>query len=134
LGEVFNARVAGNILNDDILGSMEFACKAAGAKLIAVIGHTSCGAVKGACGGVELGNLTGLLAKIKPAVAQVPAPSSSATTTATRVDAVAQANVKLVMEQIRARSPILAELIRSGQVGLVGGMHDLESGNVVFLK
>lgn len=132
IGDIFNARVAGNVLNDDILGSMEFACKAAGAKLIAVVGHTKCGAVKGACTGVELGNLTGLLAKIKPADAAVPAASDKGSYA--HVDAVAQENVKLVMAQIKERSPILAELIREGKVGLVGGMYDLESGKVKFLE
>lgn len=131
IGDVFNARVAGNILNDDILGSMEFACKAAGAKLIAVVGHSKCGAVKGACGGVELGHLTGLLAKIKPAAAAVPTTGDK--TGYAHVDAVARENVKLVMAQIAERSPILAELIRDGKVALVGGMYDLESGKVVFL-
>ncbi|GDY21054.1 carbonic anhydrase [Verrucomicrobiota bacterium] len=132
IGDVFNARVAGNILNDDILGSMEFACKAAGAKLIAVVGHSKCGAVKGACGSVELGHLTGLLQRIQPAVAAVP-PGADPTST-TRVDAVARENVKLAMRQIRERSPILAELIRGGKVGLVGGLHDLESGRVAFFE
>lgn len=132
IGDIFNARVAGNVLNDDILGSMEFACKAAGAKLIAVIGHTKCGAVKGACAGVELGSLTGLLAKIKPAEAAVPVPANPADYQ--HVDAVARANVKLVMAQIKERSPILAELLRDGKIALVGGMYDLESGQVTFLE
>ena len=132
IGDVFNARVAGNILNDDILGSMEFACKAAGAKLIAVVGHTKCGAVKGACAGVELGNLTGLLNKIKPAAGAVPA--SGDKTDYKHVDAVAAENVKLVMAQITERSPILAELLREEKVGLVGGMYDLESGSVTFFE
>jgi carbonic anhydrase len=132
LGDIFNARVAGNVLNDDILGSMEFACKAAGAKLIAVVGHTKCGAVKGACTGVELGNLTGLLAKIKRADAAVPAAADKGSYA--HVDAVALENVKLVLAQIKERSPILAELIREGKVGLVGGMYDLESGKVKFLE
>ncbi|MEY4387606.1 MAG: hypothetical protein RLY20_2889 [Verrucomicrobiota bacterium] len=132
IGDIFNARIAGNVLNDDILGSMEFACKAAGAKLIAVVGHTKCGAVKGACTGVELGNLTGLLAKIKPADVAVPAAGDKGSYQ--HVDAVAQENVKLVMAQIKERSPILAEMIREGKVGLVGGMYDLESGKVTFLE
>lgn len=132
IGDSFNARIAGNVLNDDILGSMEFACKAAGAKLIAVVGHTKCGAVKGACAGVEMGNLTGLLAKIKPAESAVPASDDKGSYT--HVDAVAQENVRLVMVQIKERSPILAGLIREGKVGLVGGMYDLESGKVKFLE
>jgi carbonic anhydrase len=132
IGDIFNARVAGNVLNDDILGSMEFACKVAGAKLIAVIGHSKCGAVKGVCSGVQLGNLTGLLAKIKPAADAVPTtgdPSDYA-----HVDAVARENVRLVMAQIKERSPILGELIRDGKVALVGGMYDLDSGKVSFLE
>ena len=132
LGDIFNARVAGNVLNDDILGSMEFACKAAGAKLIAVVGHTKCGAVKGACAGVKLGSLTGLLGKIKPAISAVPA--SRDRTDAKHIDAVALENVKLVTAQIKQRSPILAQLIREGKVSLVGGMYDLDSGKVQFLE
>jgi carbonic anhydrase len=131
LGDVFNARVAGNVLDDDILGSMEFGCKAAGAKLIAVVGHSKCGAVKGACAGVELGHLTGLLAKIKPAVDAVPTTGDK--TSYAHVDAVARENVKLVMAQIAERSPILAELIRNGNVVVVGGMYDLDTGKVTFL-
>ena len=131
IGDVFNARVAGNVLNDDILGSMEFGCKAAGAKLIAVVGHSKCGAVKGVCSGVELGHLTGLLAKIKPAADAVPTTGDK--TDYAHVDAVARENVKLVMAQVMERSPILAELIRDGKVALVGGMYDLDTGNVTFL-
>ncbi len=134
IGDVFNARVAGNVLNDDILGSMEFACKAAGAKLIAVVGHSKCGAVKGACSGVELGHLTGLLGKIRPAVAAVPAAADGDKASPQRVDAVAKENVLLALRQIRERSPILAELIRDGKVGLVGGLHDLDSGRVTFFE
>jgi carbonic anhydrase len=133
IGDIFSARVAGNVLNDDILGSMEFACKVSGAKLIAVMGHSNCGAVKGAVDGVELGNLTGLLKKIQPAVDQVPAdvqPRSSKNLEF--VDRVAEANVRLVMQQIRERSPILREMIDQGRVGLVGGMYDLSTGEVRF--
>ena len=133
LGDIFNARVAGNVLNDDILGSMEFACKSAGAKLIVVIGHSKCGAVKGACTDVQLGNLTGLLAKIKPAAAAAPSSDANHLTDA-HVDAVAKENVKRVVAQIKERSPILAELVQSGKVGLIGGMYDLKSGKVAFLE
>lgn len=133
IGDVFSARVAGNILNDDILGSMEFACKAAGAKLIVVVGHTKCGAIKGACADVQLGNLTGLLDKIKPAATTLPADAKTTLSKDAYVDAVAAANVKLVMQQIKERSPILAEMIQAGQVGLAGGVYDLESGKVAFL-
>ena len=133
VGDIFSARVAGNVLNEDILGSMEFACKVAGAKLIAVLGHTSCGAVKGAVDGVELGNLTGLLDKIKPAIKQVPAdvqPRNSKNLGF--VDKVAEANTRLVMKQIRERSPVLREMIDQNQIGLVGGMYDVSTGEIHF--
>jgi carbonic anhydrase len=133
IGDIFSARVAGNVLNDDILGSLEFACKVSGAKLIAVIGHSNCGAIKGAVDGVDLGNLTGLLARIQPAIGQVPAdvqPRNSKNPEF--VDKVSEANVRLVMQQIRERSPILREMLDKGQIGLVGGMYDLSTGEVHF--
>jgi carbonic anhydrase len=133
IGDIFSARVAGNVLNDDILGSLEFACKVSGAKLIAVIGHSNCGAIKGAVDSVELGNLTGLLGKIQPAIGQVPAdvqPRNSKNLEF--VDKVSEANVRLVMQQIRERSPILREMLDNGQIGLVGGMYDLSTGEVHF--
>jgi carbonic anhydrase len=134
IGDIFSARVAGNVLNDDILGSMEFACKVSGAKLIAVIGHTNCGAIKGAVDDVQLGNLTGLLGKIKPAMDAVPADVEPRTSKNPEyVDEVAEANVRLVMKEIRERSPILREMIDKGQIGLVGGMYDLATGEVHFL-
>jgi carbonic anhydrase len=133
IGDIFNARIAGNVLNEDILGSMEFACQVAGAKLVAVVGHSKCGAIKGARDQVQLGNLTALLAKIQPAVTEV-ASSSSGSTVEHPIDEIARANVRLVMSQIPERSPILAELIKQGQVGLVGGMYDLESGRVTFFE
>jgi len=133
IGDIFSARVAGNVLNDDILGSMEFACKVSGAKLIAVIGHTNCGAVKGAVDDVQLGNLTGLLAKIKPAMDAVPADVEPRTSKNSEyVDQVARANVRLVMEEIHDRSPILREMLDKGEIGLVGGMYDLSTGEVHF--
>jgi carbonic anhydrase len=115
---------------------MEFACQLAGAKLIVVVGHTKCGAVRGACAGAELSHLTGLLAKIKPAVDAVPVQGAdpAAKTSDARVDAVAKENVRLVLEQIRKQSPVLADLIKSGKVGLVGAMHDLSTGQVTFLN
>ena len=132
-GDVFSARIAGNVLNDDILGSMEFACKVSGAKLIAVIGHSNCGAIKGAADGVELGNLTGLLKKIQPAVNQVPAEIQPRTSSNVAfVDKVAEAHVRLEMQQIRERSPILREMLEAGKIGLVGGMYDLSTGEVRF--
>ncbi len=133
IGDIFSARVAGNVLNDDILGSMEFACKVSGAKLIAVIGHSNCGAIKGAIDDVELGNLTGLLGKIKPAMDAVPADVQPRTTKNPEyVDQVSEANVRLVMKEIRERSPILREMIDKGEIKLVGGMYDLSTGKVQF--
>jgi carbonic anhydrase len=133
IGNIFSAREAGNVLDDDILGSIEFACKVSGAKLIAVIGHSNCGAVKGAVDNVELGNLTGLLARIKPAVDQVPDDGSPRTSKNLKfVDEVSEANVRLVMKQIRERSPILRDMLDHGQIALVGGMYDLTTGQVHF--
>jgi carbonic anhydrase len=133
IGDIFSARVAGNVLNDDILGSMEFACKASGAKLIAVIGHSNCGAVKGAIDDVQLGNLTGLLTKITPAIDAVPQDVQPRTSkNYSFVNQVSEANVKLVMKEIRERSPILREMLDQGQIGLVGGMYDLSTGKVDF--
>jgi carbonic anhydrase len=133
IGDIFSARIAGNVVNDDILGSMEFACKVSGAKLIAVIGHSNCGAVKGAVDGVELGNLTGLLNKIRPAMNQVPADVQPRTSKNLGfVDKVAGANVRLVTQQIREHSPILREMIDQGQVDLAGGMYDLSTGRIQF--
>lgn len=135
IGDIFSARVAGNVLNDDVLGSMEFACKVSGAKLIAVIGHSNCGAIKGAIDDVQLGNLTGLLAKVKPAMDAVPADVQPRTSKNYKfVDEVSEANVRLVMQQIRERSPILREMIDNGQIELVGGMYDLSTGEVHFFE
>ena len=134
-GDLFSARVAGNVLNDDILGSMEFACKVAGARLIAVVGHTECGAIKGACAGVKLGHLTGLLDRISPAVAEVGGGKPLDLAAHPQlVNTVAEANVRLVMRQIREQSPVLRELLDAGTVGLTGGIYDLRSGQVIFLK
>ena len=135
IGDIFSARVAGNVLNDDILGSMEFGCKLSGAKLIAVIGHSNCGAIKGAIDDVELGNLTGLLNKIKPAMDAVAVDASPRTSKNHGfVDAVSEANVRLVMHQIHDRSPVLREMLDHGEIGLVGGMYDLETGKVQFFE
>ena len=133
IGDIFSARVAGNVLNDDILGSMEFACKVSGAKLIAVVGHSHCGAIKGAIDNVELGNLTGLLARVKPAIDRVSYDARPRNSKSDEfVGKVAEANVHLVMQQIRERSPILRDLLAAGKIGLVGGMYDLSSGEVHF--
>ena len=135
LGEIFGARVAGNVVTDDILGSAEFACQAAGARLIAVIGHSRCGAIKGASAGVQLGHLTGLLERIQPSVAEARTRLPGVPPTDERfVALVAELNVRRVLEQIRGQSPVLRELIDSGRVGLVGGIHDLESGTVHFFN
>jgi len=135
IGDLFSARVAGNVLNDDILGSLEFDCKVSGSKVIAVIGHSNCGAIKGAVDDVSLGNLTGLLAKIKPAMDAVPDSVQPRTSkNYTFVDAVAAANVRLVEHQIRDRSPVLREMLDQGQIILVGGMYDLTTGQVQFFE
>jgi len=127
IGDLFNARVAGNVLNDDILGSLEFACKVSGSKLIVVLGHSNCGAIKGAVDGVELGKLTGLLDKIKPAMAKVPEivqPRSAKNDEF--VQKVAEANVLLVMQQIREQSSILREMLDAGNIGLAGGVYKID--------
>lgn len=135
IGDLFNARVAGNVLNDDILGSLEFACKVSGSKLILVLGHSNCGAIKGAIDGVQLGKLTGLLDKIKPAMAKVPENVQPRTAKNNEfVHEVAEENVRLVMQQIREQSPILHEMLDAGTIGLAGGMYDLETGEVHFFQ
>ena len=134
IGDIFSARIAGNFVNDDILGSLEFACAAAGAKLIVVLGHTECGAVKGACDDVVLGNLTQTLANIKPAVAAVDGYDSDRTSKNNKfVQAVTDKNVVLTVERIRERSPILQGMAGKGQIGLVGAMYDVHNGKVSFI-
>jgi carbonic anhydrase len=133
IGDCFNARVAGNVVNDDILGSMEFACKLAGAKLVLVMGHTSCGAVKGAIDNAQLGNLTGLLAKIRPAVQATQYQGERSAKNYKFVDAVARKNVELAMADIRRRSPVLSELETSGGIKIVGAMYNLETALLEFL-
>lgn len=133
LGDVFSVRIAGNISNEDILGSMEFACKVAGSKLIVVLGHTKCGAIKGACDHVEMGNLTTLLSKIMPAVdAEKTVKENRNASNPEFVEKVAALNVKLTEENILKNSPILKEMIESGKVGIVGGMYDVGTGEVEF--
>ncbi len=135
LGDIFVARVAGNVLNDDMLGSMEFATKVAGAKLIAVIGHTNCGAVKGAVDDVELGHLTGLLSKIRSAVDEVEHEEGKQTSkNLDFVDKVAAVNVRHVTQEIRSRSRVLRDLMDSGNLKIVGGMSDLSTGKVTFFE
>jgi carbonic anhydrase len=133
IGDVFNSRIAGNISNDDILGSMEFACKVAGAKLVLVMGHTSCGAVKGAIEGVRLGNLTGLLAKIHPAVEATAFQGDRSSKNLAFVDAVARKNVQLTMISIRDKSTILRDLESANAVKIAGAIYDLNTGRVDFL-
>ena len=134
IGDIFSARIAGNFVNDDILGSLEFACAAAGAKLILVLGHTECGAVKGACDDVVLGNLTQTLSNIKPAVAAVPGFESDRSSKNDKfVQAVTDKNVVLTVERIRERSPILRGMVDEGQIGLAGAMYDVHNGKVNFM-
>jgi carbonic anhydrase len=133
LGDIFSVRIAGNIINEDILGSMEFACKVAGSKIIVVLGHTKCGAVKGACDHVEMGNLTVLLNKIRPAVDDETSIKENRTSNnEVFVEKVATINVKRTVKSIMERSPILKEMIASGQIGIVGGTHDITTGEVIF--
>lgn len=133
LGDVFSIRIAGNIINEDILGSMEFGCKVAGAKIIVVLGHTKCGAVRGACDHVEMGNLTSLLTKIQPAVEQETTTKENRNSSnAAFVENVAVLNVKQTVMSIMERSPILKEMIDSGQIGIIGGTHDITTGVVIF--
>jgi carbonic anhydrase len=132
IGDCFNARVAGNIANDDILGSMEFACKVAGAKVVLVMGHTACGAIKGAIDNAQLGNLTGLLAKIRPAVEATQYSGERSGKNYAFVDAVARKNVELTTGDIPRRSAVLADLKTSGAVKIVGAMYNLETGSIEF--
>jgi len=135
LGDVFSVRIAGNIVNEDILGSMEFGCKVAGAKIIVVLGHTKCGAIKGACDNVELGNLTSLIEKIKPAVDQETTTTENRTSSnANFVENVAELNVSLSVKNILLKSPIIAEMVKNDQIGIVGGVHDISTGEVKFFE
>ena len=133
LGDVFSVRIAGNIQNPDILGSMEFSCKVAGAKVVVVLGHTRCGAVKGACDHVKMGNLTTLLEKLKPAVdGETSVTSNRNANNAKFVEKVASLNVRNTKRQIVKHSPILKEMIQKGEIALIGGMYDVETGIVDF--
>jgi carbonic anhydrase len=133
LGDIFSVRIAGNIVNTDILGSMEFACKVAGSKLIVVLGHSKCGAVKGACDHVEMGNLTELLSKIQPAVYQESTTTSERSSkNAEFVENVSTINVKRNVKNIIERSFVLEQMVEEGSIGIVGAMHDIETGNVTF--
>jgi len=133
LGDIFSVRIAGNIINEDILGSMEFACKVAGSKMIVVLGHTRCGAVKGACDHVEMGNLTALLSKLQPAVYDEKTETENRNSSNDRfVEKVSVINVKRTVHAIMERSPIIKDMIQSGAIGIVGGTHDIASGTVHF--
>jgi carbonic anhydrase len=133
IGDIFSARIAGNFVNADILGSMEFACKVAGAKLIFVLGHSHCGAIMGAVDDAQLGNLTGMLDKLKPAVEAVTTPAGGRSSqNAVFVQQVAQKNVELTIEAIQQQSPVLREMLENGEIQIAGGMYDIETGAVIF--
>jgi len=135
IGDGFNARVAGNVVNDDLTGSLEFACAVAGAKVIVLFGHTACGAIKGAIDDVEMGNLTGLLARVKPAItATASFAGAKSSKNAAYVDAVARTNVLLGIETLRRRSPILADLEKKKALLVIGAMYDLTTGAVEFVS
>ena len=135
LGDIFSIRIAGNFSNEDILGSMEFACKLAATKLVVVLGHTSCGAIKGACDHARLGNLTALINKIEPAVDAVKEPADESLRNSKNlefVDKVSEKNVLLTIDNIRKNSPVLAEMEDNGEIKIVGAMYDVSNGEVTF--
>ncbi len=134
IGDVFSARVAGNIINEDVLGSIEFACKAAGSKLIVILGHSSCGAVKGACDHVELGNLTGLLNKIQPAIDAVDEEGERTSANTIFVQKVADKNVEIALKQLKEKSQVLREMLDNGEIGLIGAMYSVETGRVTIME
>lgn len=136
VGDIFSARVAGNIVNEDLLGSIEFACKLAGTKVLVILGHTACGAVKGACDDAKLGNLTILLDKIKPAVNAVTEPSDASLRNSKNIDfvnEVAVKNVQMTIENTRNMSPVLKEMEENGEIKIVGAMYDINNGKVNFM-
>jgi carbonic anhydrase len=133
LGDIFSCRVAGNVLNEDILGSMEFACKIAGAKLIMVLGHSECGAIKGACDHVKMGNFTTLLNKINPAVRMEDSIKNDRNSKNPEfVQKVAILNVKETLGTITKRSPIIDEMLKKSEIAIIGGMYDVATGVVNF--
>lgn len=135
MGDLFSIRIAGNFVNEDILGSMEFACKLAGTKLVVVLGHTACGAVKGACDHARLGNLTTLINKIEPAVAAVSEPADKSLRNSKNIDfvnQVAEKNVMMTIENIRNQSPVLVEMEKNHEIKIIGGMYDISNGEVTF--
>lgn len=135
IGDIFSVRIAGNFANDDILGSMEFACKLAGTKLVVVLGHTACGAVKGACDHARLGNLTTLINKIEPAVEAVTEPQDESQRTSANIDfvnEVAKKNVLMTIDNIRSSSQVLKDMEDDGEIQIIGGMYDIKTGEVNF--
>ena len=135
IGDIFSVRVAGNIVNEDVLGSMEYACKVAGSKIVVIMGHSKCGAVTAACKNVELGNITSLLNKIRPAVDAVRAHAESTVEmTDTAIEKVAVLNVELSIARIRKESPILAEMETNNEIEIVGALYDVSTGKVEFFE
>lgn len=135
LGDIFSIRIAGNILNEDILGSMEFATKVVGTKIIVVLGHTKCGAIVGACNHVEMGNLTTLLKKVQPAIEkEIVTKENRDGSNASFVNNVTSLNVQLTIDRIRKESPIVAELEQEGKIKIIGGLYDVETGKVDFYE
>lgn len=136
IGDIFVARVAGNIVNEDILGSMEYACKVSGSKLVLVLGHEYCGAIKSAINDVELGNITALLSKIQPAVSSTKSSFTGAQTASNPefVEAVCYHNVEHAIKEIREKSPILREMEEKGEIAIVGAVYDMETGIVEFMN
>ena len=132
IGDIFSVRVAGNIVNEDVLGSMEYACKVAGSKIVVVMGHTKCGAVTSACKHVELGNITALLSKIKPAVTLIEAKRDTMDDEA--IEEVSVTNVKISIDRIRDESPILAQMEKEGNIEIVGALYNVSNGKVEFFE
>ncbi len=133
IGDIFNVRIAGNFVNTDILGSMEFACKVAGSKLILVLGHTQCGAIKGACDDVKLGNLTDMLANFDESLNNVTLEGDRSSKNTSFVDLVTEENVNVTVDKIKTDSPLLNEMFTNGEIDIVGGIYDVSTGNVRFL-
>lgn len=135
LGDIFSIRIAGNILNDDILGSMEFACKIAGSKLIVVLGHTKCGAIEGACDNIQLGHITTLLNKVKPAI-EIEKETKSERNSRNKkfVENVTVNNVNVTVQKVKEQSPLLNEMEQSGKIKIIGGLYDLDTGRVTFYE
>ena len=137
IGDIFSIRIAGNFVNEDILGSMEFTCKLAGTKVIVVLGHTACGAVKGACDDAKLGNLTTLLEKLKPAVEAVSEPADTNKRNSANIDFVnnvAEKNVFMTIDNIRERSAVLKDMEAQGEIKIIGAMYDIKDGSVTFYE